>query len=102
MNFSWWQILLIVGIGLLLFGATRLPKLAKSLGQSYKEFKNSVKEAREEETQDSVTDPTAADKAKLEPDVSAKHRVLMERIENDEELSDEQKQSMLNELRKSS
>lgn len=33
----------------LLFGATRLPQLAKSLGQSRKAFKEGMREAEEEE-----------------------------------------------------
>jgi sec-independent protein translocase protein TatA len=43
------EILLIV-LGLfLLFGASRLPQLAKSLGQSRKAFKEGMREAEEEE-----------------------------------------------------
>ena len=33
------EILIIVAIALLLFGAERIPKVAKSLGESIKEFK---------------------------------------------------------------
>lgn len=33
-NLSGWHLLLVLAIALLLFGATRLPALAKSLGQS--------------------------------------------------------------------
>jgi len=46
------EIILIVVVILLLFGAKKLPELAKGLGQGLKEFKTAVKEnsAEEEET----------------------------------------------------
>lgn len=43
------EIILIVVVLFLLFGATRLPQLAKSLGQSRKAFKDGMREAEEEE-----------------------------------------------------
>ncbi len=43
------EILLIVVALFLLFGATRLPQLAKSLGQSRRAFKEGMREAEEEE-----------------------------------------------------
>lgn len=43
------EILLIVAVLFLLFGATRLPQLAKSLGQTRKAFKDGMREAEEEE-----------------------------------------------------
>ena len=42
------EILLIVLALFLLFGPSRLPQLAKSLGQSRKAFKDGMKEAEEE------------------------------------------------------
>jgi sec-independent protein translocase protein TatA len=42
------EIILIVAVLFLLFGATRLPQLAKSLGQSRKAFRDGMKEAEEE------------------------------------------------------
>lgn len=44
------EIILIIAVLFLLFGATRLPQLAKSLGQSRKAFKEGLREADEEET----------------------------------------------------
>jgi sec-independent protein translocase protein TatA len=44
-----YEILVIVAILFLLFGATRLPQLAKSLGQTRKAFKDGMREAEEEE-----------------------------------------------------
>lgn len=49
MNFGTTEIILIVAVLFLLFGATRLPQLAKSLGQSRKAFKDGMREAEEEE-----------------------------------------------------
>ena len=45
MNFGTTEIILIVAVLFLLFGATRLPQLAKSLGQSRKAFKEGMREA---------------------------------------------------------
>ena len=43
------EIIGIIVILFLLFGATRLPQLAKSLGQSRRAFKEGMREAEEEE-----------------------------------------------------
>lgn len=49
MNFGTTEILLIVAVLFLLFGASRLPQLAKSFGQTRKAFKDGLREAEEEE-----------------------------------------------------
>lgn len=49
MNFGTTEIILIVAVLFLLFGATRLPQLAKSLGATRKAFKDGMREAEEEE-----------------------------------------------------
>ena len=46
------ELIAIVIVLFLLFGATRLPQLAKSLGQSRKAFKEGMREAEEEEQAD--------------------------------------------------
>lgn len=43
------EIILIVAVLFLLFGASRLPQLAKSLGQTRKAFKDGIREAEEED-----------------------------------------------------
>ena len=43
------QIIFVVAIIFLLFGATRLPQLAKSLGQTQKAFRDGLREAEEED-----------------------------------------------------
>lgn len=47
------EIILIVGAIVLLFGASRLPQLAKSLGQSRKAFREGMREGEEELTTES-------------------------------------------------
>ena len=49
MNFGTTEIILVVAVLFLLFGASRLPQLAKSLGQSRKAFKEGMREAEEDE-----------------------------------------------------
>ena len=44
------ELLIILVIVLILFGANRLPELARSLGSSVKEFKKGVNEAQKDET----------------------------------------------------
>jgi sec-independent protein translocase protein TatA len=44
------ELLIILVIVLVLFGANRLPELARSLGSSVKEFKKGVQEANAEDT----------------------------------------------------
>ena len=44
---SIWEILIILVVLLLLFGAKRLPALAKSLGQGIKEFKDGIRDGSE-------------------------------------------------------
>ena len=48
-SFGTTEIILIVAVLFLLFGASRLPQLAKSFGQTRKAFKDGMKEADEEE-----------------------------------------------------
>ena len=62
MNFGTTEIILVVAVLFLLFGASRLPQLAKSLGQSRKAFKEGMREAEEEER---------AEQAKLSSNASA-------------------------------
>ena len=44
------ELLVILVIVLILFGANRLPELAKSLGSSVKEFKKGVNESQKDDT----------------------------------------------------
>jgi sec-independent protein translocase protein TatA len=44
-----WEILIILGVLVLLFGAKRLPDMARSIGQSARVFKGEMKGLREED-----------------------------------------------------
>ena len=48
-NLSGWHLLIIIAIVLLLFGAPKLPGLARSLGQSMRIFKSEVKQMKDDE-----------------------------------------------------
>jgi sec-independent protein translocase protein TatA len=55
------EILLILAVLLLLFGARKLPELARSLGRSTKEFKSGMREGVDEEDgQEPGTDRTGS------------------------------------------
>ena len=43
-----WEILLILMVLLIFFGAKRIPELARGLGKGIKEFKNATSEIKEE------------------------------------------------------
>ena len=57
---GWLEILLVLLIALLLFGAKRLPELARSLGKSLSEFKKGKNEILKEISEDKE-DSTAPD-----------------------------------------
>jgi len=48
------EIAIILIVGILVFGAARLPKIAKSLGQGIKEFKKTVKDLDEDEDENTI------------------------------------------------
>ena len=48
-SFGTTEIILIVAVLFLLFGASRLPQLAKSFGQTRKAFKDGMREAEEDD-----------------------------------------------------
>ena len=43
-----WEVILILAVVLILFGAKRLPDLAKGLGKGIKEFKNATRDVTDE------------------------------------------------------
>lgn len=64
MGIQGWQWLLILAVILLLFGAAKLPALAKSMGQSARVFKGEMKAMKEDDAQttaDSTVAPPAPD-----------------------------------------
>lgn len=52
-----WEIVIILVIVIVLFGAKKIPGLAKGLGQSVKEFNDAKKEGKTEEKEDATTKP---------------------------------------------
>jgi sec-independent protein translocase protein TatA len=58
---SWWEILILMLLVLLLFGPNRLPEMGRSLGRGLREFKDSVT-GKDDEPVDEVPAelPTAA------------------------------------------
>jgi sec-independent protein translocase protein TatA len=58
MNFGAPELIIVLLIVLLVFGSTKLPKLARSLGQAQKEFKDGLKEGAQT---DDAADTKAAD-----------------------------------------
>ncbi|HEV3474588.1 MAG TPA: twin-arginine translocase TatA/TatE family subunit [Actinomycetota bacterium] len=58
-NIGFWEIVLILAVLLLLFGARKLPQLARSLGRSTKEFKSGLREGAVDE--ESTDEPKTAE-----------------------------------------
>ncbi len=46
--FGIWELLIILVLVLLLFGARRLPEMAKGMGQAIKEFRRGIRDSGEE------------------------------------------------------
>ena len=49
MRFQVWHMIVLLVLVLVVFGSSRLPDIAKSVGQSMKVFKKEVKELRDED-----------------------------------------------------
>jgi sec-independent protein translocase protein TatA len=49
MNFSGWEILVVLFVVLLLFGSSRLPQLARGMGKSINEFKKGISDSGKED-----------------------------------------------------
>jgi sec-independent protein translocase protein TatA len=64
MDFSLWQIAIVLVIALLVFGPKRLPELGKSLGSGMREFKDSITGRKDE-------DEKSEEQAKLEVQAAA-------------------------------
>jgi sec-independent protein translocase protein TatA len=62
-----WQIVIILVLALLLFGAPKLPGLARSMGQSLRIFKSEVRQMKDENHADAGTADRPADSKVVEP-----------------------------------
>ncbi|MGX5680521.1 Sec-independent protein translocase subunit TatA [Schumannella luteola] len=60
-NLTGWHLVVILLIVLLLFGAPKLPGLARSIGQSMRIFRSEVKTMKDENGDETVVEDTAAD-----------------------------------------
>ena len=58
-TFGIWETLLLVGVIMLLFGAKKLPMLARGLGTGIRNFKGELKESRK--LQEAPADPEAGE-----------------------------------------
>jgi sec-independent protein translocase protein TatA len=65
-NISWWEILLLVLVILLLFGPKRLPGIGRSLGRGVREFKETVTD-QTKELKEAVGDTPRSFKDGLNP-----------------------------------
>jgi sec-independent protein translocase protein TatA len=55
------ELLIVLAIVLLLFGGTKLPSLARSLGQAAKEFRSGLSESTDDEEPEPPADSSTAD-----------------------------------------
>jgi sec-independent protein translocase protein TatA len=58
-NLTGWHFLILLAVILLLFGAAKLPALAKSMGQSARVFKGEMKAMKDEDVPAGTTESTA-------------------------------------------
>ena len=74
MPFAWWELVLILLVLLLVFGAKRLPEMGRSLGKGMREFKDSVTGMDEDRaTHPSPELPAAPSEPTPEHDTAEKH-----------------------------
>ncbi|WP_017202095.1 twin-arginine translocase TatA/TatE family subunit [Microbacterium algeriense] len=67
-----WHLLIVLAVILLLFGAAKLPALAKSMGQSARVFKGEMKAMKEEDaarTDSTVAEPSSAKDSGIDPEI---------------------------------
>ena len=64
------ELIIIVAVILVLFGATAIPRFARSLGRAKREFEKGLKEGKEEEAEEKK--PRAGDAEKKKPGKSKK------------------------------
>lgn len=73
-NLGGWELVILIGVLVLLFGAKRLPDMARSIGQSARVFRGEMKGLKNDDTAkaESPADPPAAPEAKTLPEGQAK------------------------------
>ncbi|GAA1964076.1 twin-arginine translocase TatA/TatE family subunit [Microbacterium deminutum] len=60
-NLTGWHLLIILAVVLLIFGAAKLPALAKSMGQSARILKSEIAAGKADTTADTAVSASAAD-----------------------------------------
>jgi sec-independent protein translocase protein TatA len=80
MNLGPTELIIILVIVLLLFGSTRLPRLARSLGEASKEFKKGVRDKDGEEKAETVdpNQPVTMTQAELDAMLAERERQARE------------------------
>ncbi len=73
-NLGMWEMLIILFIVLLLFGARRLPEIGGSLGKGIREFKGSLKEVEGELKEIRGSDATTSESEQEEVEKEAQPR----------------------------
>ena len=73
MDFSLWQIAIVLVIALIVFGPKRLPELGKSLGTGMREFKDSITGKNDEEDRKPQIEG-ASETDKVEGEVVTEHK----------------------------
>ncbi|MDZ7794498.1 MAG: twin-arginine translocase TatA/TatE family subunit [Spirochaetia bacterium] len=68
------EIIVLVGVGLVLFGASAIPKFARSLGQAKHEFEKGQKEEEEKKQAEKESQEDGADPGKTDSDTKGKKR----------------------------
>ena len=82
MPFAWWELVLILLVLLLVFGAKRLPEMGRSLGKGMREFKDSVSGL--DDDRETIHPPTELPAASSEPAKPAEpHGVTAEETERE-------------------
>jgi sec-independent protein translocase protein TatA len=71
-NLGGWEFVILIGVLVLLFGAKRLPDMARSIGQSARVFKGEMKGMKTDEAAraDKPADPPAAPEPKALPEAA--------------------------------
>ncbi len=83
MPFAWWELVLILLVLLLVFGAKRLPEMGRSLGKGMREFKDSVSGLTDDDDRDRRP-PAELPSASSQPDTpAAPHGIPAEETERE-------------------
>lgn len=90
------ELIIILVVVLLLFGSTRLPKLAKSLGEASREFKKGVGDDDTPAAAAAAPAATAAPVMPASPPAPGEEKVTMTRAELDAMLAEREAQARKN------